>query len=45
MAHTKQSVPTQERSHFKELQDEFLADVQAETQMNDNSEDLIFNWD
>ena len=32
-------------SHFKELQDEFLADIQVETLVNDIPEDLIFNWD
>ena len=36
----KMSVP-----HFKELQDYFLADIQAEVLMNDIPEDLIFNWD
>ena len=31
-------------SHFKELEDEFLADIQAETLVNDIPEGLIFNW-
>ena len=32
-------------SHFKELQDEFLANIQAETLMHEIPDYLIFNWD
>lgn len=32
-------------SQFKEIQEEFLADVKAEVVMNDIPNDLIFNWD
>ena len=32
-------------SQFKELQEEFLADIKAEVVMNDIPNDLIFNWD
>lgn len=31
--------------HFQELHNEFLADIQEETLMNEIPEDLIFNWD
>ena len=31
--------------HFRELQENFLADVQAEVVMNEIPADLIFNWD
>ena len=32
-------------SQFKEIQEEFLADIKAEVVMNDIPHDLIFNWD
>ena len=31
--------------HLEELQEIFLADIQAEVLMNDIPPDLIFNWD
>ena len=31
--------------HFKELQDAFLTDIQAEVVMNDIPHELIINWD
>ena len=31
--------------HFKEIQEEFLADIMAEVLMNEVHPDLIFNWD
>ena len=30
---------------FKEIQDDFLADIQAEIVMNEIKQELIFNWD
>ena len=32
-------------SNFKKLQDDCLADIQAETLMHEISDDLILNWD
>jgi hypothetical protein len=32
-------------SQFKEIQEEFLADIKAEVVMNEIPNDLIFNWD
>lgn len=32
-------------SEFKELKDQFLADITAEVVMNDIPPDLIVNWD
>ena len=31
--------------HLKEIQENFLADIQSEVVMNDIPSDLIFNWD
>ena len=32
-------------THFKELKEDFLADVKAGVLINDLSQDLMFNWD
>ena len=32
-------------SHFKKIQDTFLADIQAEVVMNEIPHELIINWD